>query len=412
MRIAFFVNQFPAISETFILNQITGLIDRGHSVDIYADHPSSPTKVHPDVERYNLVARTRYFPKMPRSWILRLIKAPGLFLANAHKNPILLLKTINALKYGRYAASLRLFYRVIPLLKQEEYDIIHCHFGSIGLIAKSLRDVGAIRGKLITAFHGIDITMFVKLFGSDVYKELFEAGELFLPISDCWRNRLVELGCDTSKILVHRMGIDCGKFTFISRRLDDGEVIKIVTIARLVEKKGVEFAIRAVAKLMKTAPNVEYTIIGDGPLKQNLQELICQLNVGKAVQIFGWKQQQEVIEILNESHILLMPSVTATNGDQEGIPVTGMEAMATGMPIIGTHHSGIPELIQDEVSGFLVPERDTEALVERLNYLVQYSEQWCEMGKAGRAFVEKNYDINKLNDQLVKIYQELLKQAN
>lgn len=410
MRIAFFVNQFPVLSETFILNQITGLIDRGHQVDIYADRPAGSTKVHPEVERYNLLARTYYFPTMPPKWGPRAIKALGLVLTNAPKNPLLLLSTLNVLKHGKTAVSLRLLYSVIPLLEQKHYDIIHCHFGSIGLRGKSLREAGAIHGKLITAFHGIDITMFVQHLGEDVYRGLFRTGDRFLPISERWRNRLIELGCDASEIYVHRMGIDCSKFAFTPRHLAVGEPVKIVTIARLVEKKGVEYGIRAIAKLVESTPNVQYTIVGDGPLKQQLQALIQELKVEKTVQLLGWRQQQEVIELLNRSHILLMPSVTAANGDQEGIPVSGMEALAMGMPIVGTQHSGIPELVQDGVSGFLVPERDPEALAEKLGYLVQHPERWLEMGQAGRAYVEANYDINQLNDQLVKIYHELLAQ--
>lgn len=112
--------------------------------------------------------------------------------------------------------------------------------------------------------------------------------------------------------------------------------------------------------------------------------------------------------MLEGADILLAPSVTGSDGNQEGIPVAIMEAMAVGSLIISTRHSGIPELVQDGVSGFLVPERDVDALAEKLIYLIEHPEIWPEMGQAGRAFVEANYDISKLNDSLVDIYQQLL----
>ena len=114
------------------------------------------------------------------------------------------------------------------------------------------------------------------------------------------------------------------------------------------------------------------------------------------------------MKILSNSDILLAPSITAHDKDQEGIPVVLMETMAMGLPIISTLHSGIPELVQDGISGYLVPERDVDALAEKLNYLIEHPELWSEMGKAGRAFVEENFNIDKLNDRLVEIFQSLL----
>jgi colanic acid/amylovoran biosynthesis glycosyltransferase len=287
--------------------------------------------------------------------------------------------------------------------QKQPYDIIHCHFGYNGLVGVILRDIGAVQGKVITTFHGIDVTNYVKNNGEGAYDLLFQLGDLFLPISELWKRRLIELGCN-GNIIVHRMGIDCNKFTFTARKLRANGVVQIVTIARLAEKKGVEYAIRAVAKLAKSKTNLNYTIVGDGLLKERLQQLIQELNVDNIVTLVGWKQQQEVIEIINNSDIMLAPSVTSKDGDREGIPVVLMETMAMGLPIVSTVHSGIPELVENGVSGFLVPERDVDALAEKLNYLVENPEVWNKMGAAGRAFVEKYYNADKLNDKLVEIY--------
>ena len=402
MKIAFIVTYFPALSETFILNQITGLIERGHEVDIYADDSRKELKVHPDVEKYSLINRT-YYNNIPTNKFLRLLNGIKLLLTNFHKNPPVIVRSLNFFKYGSNAISLRLLYMAILMQQQQSYDIIHCHFGYNGLVGVMLRDIGAIQGKVITTFHGIDVTNYVKKKGEQAYDLLFQLGNIFLPVSELWKRRLIELGCN-GDIVVHRMGIDCNKFCFRARKLRDNGIVKIVTIARLTEKKGVEYAIRAVAKLAKSKPLLNYTIVGDGSLKEGLQQLILQLGVDNIVTLVGWKNQQEVIEIIKNSDIMLAPSVTSRNGDREGIPVVLMETMAMGLPIISTVHSGIPELIENGVSGFLVPERDVDALAEKLNYLVENPDIWHNMGAAGRAFVEKYYNIDKLNDKLVEIY--------
>jgi colanic acid/amylovoran biosynthesis glycosyltransferase len=132
------------------------------------------------------------------------------------------------------------------------------------------------------------------------------------------------------------------------------------------------------------------------------------LNIRDRVKLLGWKRQEEVVALLSGADILLAPSVTGADGDQEGIPVVLMEALAQGVPVLSTYHSGIPELVQDGQSGFLVPERDVAALADKLGYLVQHPECWPELGRAGRRYVETYYDINKLNDQLVDLYRRLL----
>ena len=397
---------FPSLSKTFIIDQITKLIDRGHKVDIYAAEPDSQNIVHPDVEKYQLKKHI-YYHKVPKKSLVRLRKLTGIWLANFAKNPAVMLRTLNVFKYGKKALSLRLLYLAVPYLGKQPYDIIHCHFGYNGLKGQALRDLGVLRGKLIVTFHGVSMSKDLQEQGVQIYNRLFEKGDLFLPISEHWQHKLIKLGCDESKIIVHRMGIDCHNFAFMSRQPAADGVTRLVSISRLVEKKGIEYGIRAVAKLAKTKPNLEYNIVGDGLLKPKLQELIQELNVGNLVKLLGWKQKTEVIDILNNSHILLAPSITAKNGDREGIPVALMEAMAMGLPVISSLHSGIPELVTDGISGFLIPERDVEGIAAKLNFLIEHPEMWSQMGKAGRAIVEANYDINKLNHRLLEIYQEL-----
>jgi colanic acid/amylovoran biosynthesis glycosyltransferase len=410
MKIAFLVWRFPILSEAFILNQITGLIDRGHEVRIYALNglPENLSKVHPVIEEYHLLERTYYPPTRPDNYLWRVLKAIGLLFANLDKGSLSCLQLLNVFKYDWQVTSLKWLYRAIPLLQDRSYDIIHCQFGTLGNMGLVFRQTGLLQGKLITTFRGIDISSYVREQGDGVYEQLFQEGDFFLANCEFFRNRAIALGCHPEKIVVHGSGIDCSKFTFTPRYLPNDKRVRIATTGRLVEKKGIEYAIHAIAKLSCSHQNLEYNIIGDGPLKEHFQKLIAELNIGHIVNLVGWKQQQEIIEILNNSQIFIAPSITAADGNQDAPVNTLKEAMAMGLPVISTFHGGIPELVQDGISGFLVPERDADAIAEKLDYLISHPEIWEKMGRAGRARVEEKYDMNKLNNELVEIYQQLL----
>lgn len=411
MRIAFLLFHWPVLSETFILNQITGLLDRGLEVDIYAKSPGKEPVIHAGVERYNLLEHTFYYgsvsERLPPNKLVRLTKALGLIIKHIGNRPMPLLRSLNVFKFGRMASSLGVFYKAVPFLGADKYDIVHCHFGQNGNLAVLLKEVGVIKGKIVTTFHGE-----AGYTGEKRYKKgfepLFEKGDAILPMSEREKQDLIGLGCSPQKIVVHRMGVDLRKFVFGPRRLRDDGKVHLLTVARLAEKKGVEYGIRAVANVLKKYPHIEYNIAGDGPTKSDLANLIDTLDINAEVKLLGWKRQEEIVELMKRADILLAPSVTSRDGDQEGIPVVLMEALAQGLPVLSTQHAGIPELVQDGESGFLVPERDVSALTERLEFLVQHPEFWPEMGRAGRDYVERHHDINKLNDQLVQLYQRLL----
>ena len=136
--------------------------------------------------------------------------------------------------------------------------------------------------------------------------------------------------------------------------------------------------------------------------------MIQDLKISHQVNLLGWKNQQEIIDILDTCQIFVAPSVTAKDGNQDAPVNTLKEAMAMGLPVISTYHGGIPELVEDGVSGFLTPERDAEAIAEKLRDLIDHPEVWPQMGQAGRARVEDLYDMNMLNDDLVELYRQLL----
>lgn len=408
LRVAFVVGAFPKLSETFILDQVTGLMKRGCEVDIYAESPEEEENLHPEAISYNVMDRTFFADRgMPRNLLMRALKGGFAMMKKVPRSTGPLLRSLNVFRYGKEAIKLRWFYRVLSVDPEKSYDIVHSHFGPNGLKALELQEMGLLKGSLVVSFHGYDLSQWLLQHGENCYSKLFREGALFLPISDFWRKKLIELGCPPEKIRVQRMGIDCGAFAYVPRRYTAGEEVRLISVCRLTEKKGIEYAIEAVIEAAKSR-RLSYTIVGDGPLRRVLEQQIRDSGASSVIRMVGGKLRSEVIKMLGESHALLAPSVTAANGDMEGIPVTIMEAMARGLPVISTYHSGIPELVIDRENGYLAPERNAAELAKCLREFVAHPERWQEMGLRGREQVERRFNVNRLNDDLVGNFRGLI----
>ena len=405
MRIAYLLDTFPKTSETFFVSQIVGLIERGHSVDIFARYRNRGEPIHPEVEKHRLLERTQYL--IPESRKERFIVAGKALLELSWSRPSELLRWLNPFQRRELGNDLEILYCANLLRKKAAYDIVHCHFGPIGVLGQQLRKRGAVKGPLLTTFHGYDIGSYVAQHGSGVYTELFRDGDAFTCSSKFIRGKLIAAGCDPAKIILFKLGTDLAKFDFVQRNAVSDETIRLITVARLVEKKGLEYSIRAMASLVRQFPRLEYTIVGDGPLRDNLTALIAQLKLQAHVKLAGWKTQEQVQELFAQSHIFVLASVLSSNGDFEGQGTVLQEAQATGLPVVCTNHNGFPDSILDGKSGFLVPERDAETLATKLAELISGPELRLQMGRAGRVFVENEFDLSKRNDALVELYRRI-----
>ena len=406
LRVAFVVHEFPVLSETFIVNQATGLIDRGCEVDIFTDHLGDADKVHPDVNRYGLLDRTRVLPAAPQNYAARVMKAIALIAKYGYQYPGRVARSLNISRRGIRAASLWSLFTELPPLELPSYDIIHAQFGNLGFRSLLLKDLSK-DAQLVVMFRGFDISQQVQANGPNVYSSLFKQADFFLTNCDFFRQRVLALGCPADKVRVHYSGLDCSKFTPTARSQSPSEKVRIAATGRLVEKKGFEYSIKAVAKVAERYPHITFDIIGDGPLRDELSALIEALNMQETIHLLGWRDEQEIIDILTRTHLFVAPSVTAAQGNQDAPINVLKEAMALGLPVVSTTHGGIPELVEDGISGFLVPERDAEAIAQALTTLIEHPERWAAMGEAGRAYVEAHYDLDSLNDRLLELYHQL-----
>jgi colanic acid/amylovoran biosynthesis glycosyltransferase len=412
MNIAIVISEFPALNETFILDHITGLLDRGHHVDIYATAPLGEPKIHQEIESYDLLKRTVYRDQkefvVPRNKLMRALKSVPLIGRGLLNNAGGTLNSLNVFRFGRMAASLDALYKAGPFISRSgKYDIVHCHFAENGELAVRMRQMGVISGKIITSFHGYNARYFSNGKIWKLYGNLANKGDLFLVCSEHMKAWFARQGWNVGKTVVHRYGVRLDRFVPATRRMDSRAQVRLLSVGRLVQKKGFEYSIRGVAKAVRRFPEIRYDIAGDGPEKPRLDRLIHQLDMTSNIRLLGWQNRAEVCRLLAQAQLLLTPSITADNGDQEGIPLVLHEAMASGIPTVATRHTGIPELVTDGESGFLVEEKDPDAIAERLIQLMQHPEKWEEMGQKGRRHIEEYNDLEKQTDRLVAIYRNL-----
>lgn len=407
MKIAFILNSFPLVSETFILSQITGLLDRGHDLHVLAEKNPHEVIVHADFRKYSLEKRTTYFSvpkkskfKMRFSLAFKLFYCLLSFPLKTSKSFFCLIREKGGFSYSGFNYAAHFFRR--------SYEIVHCHFGTIGRIGIILKKLGFCK-YLVVTFYGYDVSSYVKKHGKDCYCELFKISDRLLVLSRDMKKRLIELGADEKKVQIHHLGTSPELFKYKERAYDPNRPIRILTVARLSEKKGLEYSIRAVSRLIhEYSLDIHYSVAGEGEMRNDLERLIVDLKVGDNIFLLGAKDQIGIRELYDQTDIFLLSSVTAENGDQEGTPTVLTEAICCGIPVVSTYHAGIPDIIIHGESGFLVPERDVDALVEKLEYLIKHPEIWTHMGRNGRKHFDNEFDVNILNRKLEDIYDLLL----
>jgi len=401
LRVAIFLYRFPVPSETFVDKQIAGLVQRGLTVDVVcrAKEPGAA-----EVTQALGIRNLRCAPPLPGRIIPRLLGGIRLLFDMARQRPSLLIRLVRGFKGMSRAEALRCLHGGMPLLGNR-YDVIHCHFGPAGLHAAKLRQLGATEARITTVFHGWDVSQAIDKRGESFYDPLFRIGDLLLPVSEHWRQRLIELGANPQRTRVHHMGVAMPPTR--PQKTPSTGTVRLLSVCRLVEKKGLAFAIRALASRRSETVGWKYHIIGDGPELERLQQLAFELGCDNRVVFAGWGSPETVEAALQEADIFLAPSITAQNGDQEGIPVGVMEAMAHGLPVVSTYHTGIPELVSHGQTGLLAEEGNVEQLAQHLQTLLQDPELRQKMGTAGYERVASEYEIEGLNDELVNWFHEL-----
>jgi glycosyltransferase involved in cell wall biosynthesis len=295
--------------------------------------------------------------------------------------------------------------------------LIHAHFGTDGLLALPL--ARRLEIPLVTTLHGYEVNRSrATLLSSGrlswmryglFQRRLMAQGDLFLAVSDALRRRAIAAGYPETRTVVHYNGIDVRRFPSATLQRERG---LIVHVARLVEKKGTRVLIRAFADARRTQPDARLVIIGDGPLAGELRRDAAACGVGQSVAFTGVLGPAEVSDWMRRAWLLAVPSVTARDGDAEGLPTVILEAAASGLPVIGSNHGGIPEAVIDGDTGAVVEEGNVSALGAALTRLLQSStDRHAAMAAAARRLFETRFDARRLMATLEAHYDRVVQNA-
>lgn len=347
-RVALFCTNFLPYSQTFVYEQIRQ--HRRYEVDVFAWRRMNPERFpHPRVHVANpAYIATRYSPRFARAF------------------------------------------------RERGYDVVHAHFGPGGTYAAPYAQ--RFGTPLLVTFHGYDVPLLSSwerahpvhwhyaFYGPRLLREM----SLGLCASRELRELLIERGVPEEKLVVHRLGIDLERFRPVE---PDDATLRVIMVGRFVPKKGFEYGLRAFARAASQSERAMHlTVVGDGEGRQRLHALAAALGIADRVHFAGSRSPAQVAEALQQSHVLLAPSVVTADGDRESGLLVVKEASACGTVPIGTIHGGIPDSIDDGDSGFLVPERDVEAMADRLQQLAQDPARRRAMAQRARAKMEREFD--------------------
>jgi colanic acid/amylovoran biosynthesis glycosyltransferase len=401
MRIAILTDRYPALSETFIENQILSLLDLGIEIVIVASGRGSTELVHAATRRILAEATIIYLPVLrprARRWLDCLAA-----LARPHAAGRVLAALWRIRALPRPHDLIRLILATTALAgKPARFDHVFCHFAPNGHFAVWLRDVGLIGGQILTFCHGYDFSELVQARGPAVLSRLFARGDVFIANTNYTRRRILAIGAPAARTLTLPVGLFPERFRYRLRHAVPDRPVRFLSIGRLVEKKGHAYAIRAFRQVLDAGIAAQFDIIGDGPLRGALDALIETLDLTGTVRLLGRRSQEEIMQLADAADLFVLASTAAASGDVEGQGLVLQEAQAMGLPVIATDHNGFPEGMLDGESGLLVAEADSAALAAAMIQLARHPGRWAPMGRAGHGFVRERFDQTKLTADLLE----------
>jgi len=401
VKILYIVSLFPCWSETFIVREMKSLRDAGADISVLSLKRAKEKLIQSDAKEF--VTEVMYsggLVELNVHAIISFLKRPllntGLLLSIIFKlinKPVSLLKSI---------ATWWISLSVIHKVKHLNPDHIHAHWAtypstSAMIISKNL-DI-----PFSFTSHAHDIFLEDHLLNKKINSSKFS-----VTISDYNKKRLskqLQMNLENKMHIVH-CGVDLNSNTFIR---DGRESSTILAVGRLDNIKGFSVLINACAELAKNNQVFKCNIIGDGPLKELLEQQIKDNKLEEYVELVGVMPQEQVRNYLNTATLFALPSVITKQGDMDGIPVALMEAMASGLPVISTTVSGIPELIHNDINGLIVPPGDAHALSEGITKLLNNQSIRNQYSSAARKTIEKDFSVNIESD---KLYQMFLPNKN
>jgi len=406
-QLAYVVSRFPLLTETFVLNEVLALRALGWPVELFAIRHEHEAVVHAGARQLESSIHYASFPVTLAANIRLLTGHTGRW---AH----LLQMTVDGNACSRPFLAKTLLVLPVAIAWAEQMRAlgirhVHAHFGSYpafaALVAAELQGIG-----FSFTVHAHDLFVDNVMLGEKIRRAQF-----VVAISEFNRERLGSLlrPDDPAHVRVIHCGVDIRAFRFRRCQIDGRRQHRLVSVAALREYKGLDNLIEACRLLRARSPEAPFVcrIVGEGPQRAALQKQIVASGLGDCVQLLGARSQQVIRELLVESDVFVLPSVVARSGYMDGIPVALMEAMASGVPVVASRLSGIPELVRDGDTGLLVPPGRADALVEAILRCWQQPALSLQRAANARRLVECEYDLRENARELAALFEENLATA-
>ena len=410
-KILIVVTTFPSLTETFILNQITDLIDKGHDVTVFAYVKPKNQPIHQIFKDYDLdkIAVTHFKNAESK---LRIIKESILFYKKYlfQINHLKILRLLNPFKFDENLKKLKVYFDLPIFLFKKEFDIIHCHFGFNGKKVADACELGLCgNAKTVLSFHGSDLTPSKVNYYKKLYKGVFKHFSALITNSIYLQNILLLVNPNISKNYIIPVGFNVN---YLKKHLSEkpkGDVFNIVFCGRLINWKGPDRAIRIFKKLIITGrENCVLHIIGNGEMKAELEALANSLQVANQIVFYGAISQEEVFKVMANSSVFLLPGISekiTERSETQGLVL--QEAQFFRLPVVTADVGGIKYGMIPNETGFLVVENTEDSFVEKLILLYDKPELVESMGDKGHDFVAANFESSILGLKFEAIYNSI-----
>lgn len=395
------VTRFPSLSQTFIALQIAELVRAGFTVDIYNfgeigdDNwlPEGTQDIFAGLNVYHFQQLSDSHDSMAAT----IAKTDSSFYRKIKWR-----NTFKILPNAKFKELIKLAYFFQPV---KSADIIHYQCLDLGKKAARLSRYGFAmeQAKQVCALRGSDITKENNL-RKVSWKQLNDFFDIMLPVCGVFKESILLAGCNTD-IQVVASPVNTDSLLQITVQRNPSAGLELISVGRLVEKKGLQFAISMCAGLKSQGIPFIYRIVGDGPLRQTLQQQVRDLDLDEEVVFLGALPSSDTLKQMAKADILLAPSCRASNGDSEGIPNVLKEAMLLGLQVITTRHSGIPELIFHDINGYLCNEQDSDDLLAVVIHVLSNKQYWPEVSAQAKQEVLSRFTPGATTEALIKAYQ-------
>lgn len=405
IRALIIATKFPSTIQPWLANSTAQVIKQGGSVCIFSMEKGD-INYSAIVDEFNLKSHTEIMHYGGKNKFLA--------IANNFLNPLKFVKSVYGLciaprylsKHKSLRNNIAAALVLAPRFIKQDVDIIHSHFETTGHIM--LPVIRAQQKPFVTTFHGLPPPSVSQL--PDVMrKEYIDAADVILVNTQFAKKQYMSLGAPAEKIVILPQGIVTKDFTFSAKPKPQGASIELLTVGRFHTDKGQRYVLQALPTLLALGYNLHYTLVGEGPERANLESTVAQLNLQNYVTFHTAISEQKLKEIYTRAHIFVFPSLTDKTGfheETQGVAI--QEAQASGLIVIATKTGGIPECVEDGKSAFLVDDRNSQAIADKIQWIIDNPQRWSEWQHSARQHVETHFDIDVIGKRLMQIYADTI----